>query len=225
MERLGKNGLPRMVGVSATGGKRLRRVLTNGGLWCARGREHHRKIRGRSVPGNFGVGCRGNRVRSRKIPDGRRVGDQNGLEDDGRGESRPWEFRLNPAVAEIRVAFKLLRSSPPSNESHQAGEELLARSRSLDRQARGGQRRRRVERNAFARPLMQMSDLKQPDGPLQDYTPGRTGFLPRAWRSLVGQVPLIPCIRSSALSRDTSGFASHDRSQGRPRSGRSSPDP
>src|SRR5438132_9367130 len=29
------------------------------------------------------------------------------------------------------------------------------------------------------------------------------------------QFPKIPCIRSSALSRDTSGFASRERSQGR----------
>src|SRR5438309_12125198 len=33
------------------------------------------------------------------------------------------------------------------------------------------------------------------------------------WR--LGRFPRIPCIRSSALSRDTSGFASRERSQGR----------
>lgn len=38
---------------------------------------------------------------------------------------------------------------------------------------------------------MQMSDLKQPDGPPRNYTPGRTGFLFGARRNTVGQFPAI----------------------------------
>ena len=80
-------------------------------------------------------------------------------------EGWPRESLVDPAVAKVWIAGEFLGRRRPSHERDQAGEELCARSLPFERKPRSRQLRRRVQRNSYILPLMQMSDLKQMEWP------------------------------------------------------------
>jgi hypothetical protein len=173
MQRFGKNGLPRMERVSAARGLRLRCILSSSGFGRAHGRKDRWKIFRRIIPSDLRPGRRGNCARRVNIPDGRRIQNHKHLQHGREREGILWEFLLNPAVAKVCVAEKFLWRRRPPNQRHQAGGKLLESSRPFQREPRSRQFWRRVERNSYIRPLMQMSDLEQAEWPPRNYTPSR----------------------------------------------------
>ncbi len=148
MQRLGKNGLPRMERVGAAMGWRLRYIFSSGGLGRAHRRKHRRKILRRVIPSDLRPGRCGNRARRVNIPDGRRKQNQKRLQDNRRRESVLWEFPVDPAISKVWVAEKFLWRRLSSNQRQQAGGELFERSRPPQRKLRARQLRRSVERNS-----------------------------------------------------------------------------
>ena len=148
MQRLGKNGLPRMERVGAAMGQRFQRIFSSSSFRRAHGRKDRRKIPHWPIPGGLRGGRCRNCARRMNIPDRGRIQDQEHLQDNRSRERVLWEFLVDPAITKVRVAQKFLRRCGSPNQRFQAGEEFLECSRSPQSKPRSRQLRRRVERDS-----------------------------------------------------------------------------
>lgn len=178
VQGFGQNGLARMEGLGAALGLRLRWLLTRSSLRRTHDRKDCREILRRPVPGDFRLGRIGNCARRADIPDGWGKLDEERLEQDSECEGKPRKSLVHPAIAKVCVASEFLGRRRAANERDQAGEEPNERSRLFQRQPRSRQPRRRVERNSYIHPLMQMSDLKQTEWPPGELYASHPGFSP-----------------------------------------------
>jgi len=181
MQRLRKDGLPRMERIRAARGRCFGGHFPSGRCDRANFREDGRKIFRRIIPSDLSPGGFGNGVRRANIPDGGRVKYEERLQSDRGNEGCPRETLVDPAIAKVRVAGKFLWRHWSLYDRDQAGEELFGRARLFEGQAWRTKLPRRVERKSSTRPFMQMSDLKQTEWPPRDYTPGRMGFGLSGW--------------------------------------------
>src|SRR4029077_10222590 len=136
MQRLGKNGLPRMESIGAETRCRFKWLFSGRSSGSAECWKDRRKILHRTIPGDFRPGRCDNRALRLNIPDGRGEKDQERLKHNCTCECVLGESLFDPAIAKVWTTEEFLRRCRASDKRNQAGEELLERSRPLHCQPR-----------------------------------------------------------------------------------------